>query len=357
MATSSPQSAIKVLEATASLDGWGGIEKIVVELGRRLTRPEFEVSTCVGKGFPLELKIESNLIEFKSAGSTSFRKLLQYNRAINEFQPQIVHAHFSPDYFPAGLAAKIQKVRATVLTRHMALPWSRAKATTYSKLYQKIVCVSHAVEKRLLDSGIVPSQLSVIHGGILWPGDEQSEQRVMGPNKLVYMGRLVPEKGVFALLKAVQLVPDVQCEIWGDGPHRDQIQKEIARLNLSARVTLCGFNESIREIFVPGSILVVPSECDDALPTVIAEAFAYRIPVIASERGGIPEMITSGANGLLFPSGDIPALAHCIRQMIDQPKMVETFKVAGYKTLHAKFHANIMMDGYASLFRSLCEPV
>lgn len=351
----SSRHPIRVIEAAAALDEWGGIEKSVINLQNGLSRAGFEICVCCTQNTPIAREAGASLTPFELKKPLTFQRFLQYNRAFKRFKPDIVHAHFSPDYLPAGLAAKVQRVPHSVLTRHMALRWSPTKAKLYGQLFSKMVCVSHAVERCLIESNIAREKLRVIYGGIE-PAPSPLNSRPHGlPNSLVYLGRLVPEKGIVTLLQAVQKCPTFSLKIWGQGPQEAEIKGEVDRLNLIDRVHLQGYSPCVDDALQPGSILVVPSECDDALPTVVLEAFVRKIPVIATARGGIPEMITDGQSGLLFPSNDASALAKAIQRFALEPTLYDRLSESGFLGAQCQFSLEQMGGAYAELFRSLAS--
>ncbi len=132
--------------------------------------------------------------------------------------------------------------------------------------------------------------------------------------RLLCIGRLSKEKGQLLLVQAAQLVTaagiEFELALAGDGPMRAEIEEQILRLGLAARVRITGWLDSAaieRELGLARA-LVVPS-LSEGLPVVIMEAMAARRPVIAPYLAGIPELVRNGSNGWLFPAGDVVALA------------------------------------------------
>jgi glycogen(starch) synthase len=128
----------------------------------------------------------------------------------------------------------------------------------------------------------------------------------------VFMGRLAPQKGVSTLVAAAGLLktPGAQVLLVGDGPERPVLEREVRRLGIAERVHLLGFvsHERVPAVLAHADLLVLPSVYEE-LGTVLLEAMWVGLPIVASRRGGIPDVIDDGVNGVLLPPGDPRALA------------------------------------------------
>jgi len=137
------------------------------------------------------------------------------------------------------------------------------------------------------------------------------------------IGSLIPQKGFNVLLEAVsQLIenfPDLRLIIIGDGPERKNLLRRSNQLGISGKVIWKGHLpfEEVKEYLNQSTLLVHPSVgLGDAVPTVIKEAMATGLPVIASDIVGIPELLNYGKCGILVPSGDVQALADAIKDLL-----------------------------------------
>jgi len=166
-----------------------------------------------------------------------------------------------------------------------------------------------------------------------------------------FVGRFVPEKGLLTLLQALIVLRDYPWKLLllGRGELRDTLVKIIEENNLQERVIMV---ESVPHNQVPNyinlmSTLVLPSETTSKVKTltsvgwkeqfghVLIEAMACQVPVIGSNSGEIPHVI--GDAGLIFPEGDIQALANCILQLRQNPDLAQRLGVMGYKTAMRKY--------------------
>ena len=132
---------------------------------------------------------------------------------------------------------------------------------------------------------------------------------------LVYAGRLVPEKGVGTLIKAMALMPDERLDVLGDGAEREALEALSEGLRLTDRVRFLGqqSREAVRHALAGAKAVVVPSECYDISPYALLEALAQGTPVVGSDIGGIPEL--ARGHGELFAMGDAQSLADAVARL------------------------------------------
>lgn len=193
----------------------------------------------------------------------------------------------------------------------------------------RIVAVSQAAASNLVEYGVRPERITVIHDGIDFSRFRAStrsyalrreyslsdEHFVIG-----YVGRPEPAKGLEDLLVAARDVcashKNVRFAVVGEPmlPGRDYIGelKQLARhLGLDGKVLFTGFRADVAEVYRDLDLMVLPS-WEDAFPNVLLEAMASRVPVIATTVGGIPEIVRNGETGTLIEPKDIEGLTKAI---------------------------------------------
>src|SRR6266513_2929932 len=166
--------------------------------------------------------------------------------------------------------------------------------------------------------------------------------------RVISVGRLVAFKGFEHLIDACAELArrglDFTCEIIGDGPLRDALQKKIDMLNLSPRVNLLGSlsQEVVLKKLRSADIFALPSVTDrqgasDVFPTVIIEAMAAARPVVSTRLAGIPESVVDGETGLLVPPEDTMALAKALGRLIEDAKLRLHYGRAGRARIEQHF--------------------
>ncbi len=164
--------------------------------------------------------------------------------------------------------------------------------------------------------------------------------------------RLVPVKGHKTLLDALrQLADDPSWHCWfaGDGPLRPELQQAIETLGLTGRVTLLGDRDDMPALLRQADLMALPS-LQDNLPFSIMEAQIAGIPIVASNAGGIPEMIRHEHTGLLFEAGNPSQLAACIRRMMDDPPLRGKLAQAGNLWAYAEWSDTTLLERTLSAY-------
>jgi glycosyltransferase involved in cell wall biosynthesis len=144
-----------------------------------------------------------------------------------------------------------------------------------------------------------------------------------GRPRVVFLGRLARSKGVDTLVAAAARLrtPGTQVVLVGDGPARAEVEAETRRLGVDGRVHVTGFVPHHRTpaVLASADLLVLPSSYEE-LGTVLVEALQVGLPAVASDVGGIPEVVQHGRTGLLVRPGDPAALAEAIDAVIGDPE-------------------------------------
>lgn len=171
----------------------------------------------------------------------------------------------------------------------------------------------------------------------------------------LYLGRLSGEKGIKTLIRAVEkLDRTTPCLIVGDGPIRAELEAEVQARGLH-QVRFLGYQsgEALKSLIAKAMFVVVPSEWYENSPLVIYEPFALGTPVIGARIGGIPEFITDGETGWLYPSKDVEALTEKMAWMLDNPQAVRDMGQRARRFAEVHFgleeHAQWLVDLYRNL--------
>jgi colanic acid/amylovoran biosynthesis glycosyltransferase len=184
------------------------------------------------------------------------------------------------------------------------------------------------------------------------------------PVRLLSVGRLVEKKGFAFLIEACRLLyssgVDFVCEIVGEGPERGRLEELIRAYQLSDQIRLTGSmsQTDIVDLLARSSIFVFPAIHDssgdsDNLPTVLIEAMASNLPVIATEIAGIPEIVRHNENGMLVQEKDANQLANAIRVLACNQGLLEQFGSMSRRIASEKFSLSNTVGELKSLFSRL----
>ncbi|MCC6848709.1 MAG: glycosyltransferase family 4 protein [Deltaproteobacteria bacterium] len=150
--------------------------------------------------------------------------------------------------------------------------------------------------------------------------DVYAQRRTSTPSQptVLFVGRLVREKGLFDLIEATGLVARrraCRLVIAGAGPGADEARTIAARAGIADRIELTGFVEDVRRHLLGATVLALPSY-SEGIPRVVMEAFAAGVAVVGTEIPGLRELVRSGHSGMLVPVGDVVALADAIDTLL-----------------------------------------
>jgi glycosyltransferase involved in cell wall biosynthesis len=181
----------------------------------------------------------------------------------------------------------------------------------------------HFMKTRLVAGGIPANKIRINVNPFFVEDYEPSDET---GDFILYVGRLVRQKGVFTLVKAMSRLPSGWPPLYivGDGESRGELETLISDLNLKNRVLLLGprWGREVELLIKQSCFLVVPSEWYDNLPLIVCQSYAMGKPVIASAINGIPEYVEDGMDGLLFEPGNPAALAQCIDRLSKNSALV-----------------------------------
>lgn len=196
--------------------------------------------------------------------------------------------------------------------------------------------------KEFFSNGIcAPEKIVVLHNGVIVP---EKQITLYHSHKVIYLGRLCKEKGIYDLLQAIpaviEVIPDAQFVLCGDG-ELEQVKSEAARLGVTKAIKLLGWvrGEKKEKILSTCETLVLPSYYE-GMPMVVLEAMSYGYSVIASNVGGTPHIIKDGVNGILINPGDVVALSTHLIRVLSDDKLREQYGKAARKTIEEGFDLN-----------------
>jgi glycosyltransferase involved in cell wall biosynthesis len=285
-------------------------------------------------------------------------------RYLQRQQVDILHMH-APHAHTIGLlaCALAPRVRQVVSRRVDFAPirnlFSRWK---YGRPQVRYLTVSNAVRQVMLSSGIPDAQVQTVHSGIDLKrcDDVRAASPLFSPGTRVIgtVGHLAGHKGHRYLLDAVHLIlqeePSLGLVIAGTGELREELEAQVEALGMTQQVCFAGFRHDILSLIRGFEIFVFPSNLE-GLGTSVLDAMALGKPVVATQAGGIPEMVQDGVTGLLVPPRDPQALAQAILQLLRQPALATRFGEAGARRVKQHFTAERMALQTMQVYHQLVD--
>jgi glycosyltransferase involved in cell wall biosynthesis len=271
---------------------------------------------------------------------------------------RLVHAHW---WFPSGLAAagvaSFRKLPLVTTLHGSDVRLARSVGPARA-LYARVAARSDvvtAVSGWLATEARALAPRSAAPTVAPMPADVQrfSPAGDRARDRLLFVGRLLPQKGVeYALRALVALPPEVSLDVVGDGPDSERLRRIVASLGLSARVRWHGAMPQARlvDFYRAATALVVPS-VDEGLGLVAVEAQLCETPVVAFDSGGLRDVVVDGETGVLVPSVNSETLAAALRALLARPDQGASFGRAARAAALARFAPDAVGRRYAAVYR------
>ena len=241
---------------------------------------------------------------------------------IRAFRANHIHCHFGREGMLYGwLASRMLNIPFSVtLHGSDALVDPYENLETVLKDADSVICISEKIRNTLQKHFAVNSgRTHLVRCGIN-PTDFYNSTPFPASLKILCVARLHPVKGLINLIEACAILQkrkiDFECTIFGEGFERYKLEKKIKELNLDLVIKLPGAisNEKLPDIYARHSLFVLPS-LSEGVGVVLMEAMASGLPVVASDVGGIPEIIENKINGLLVEPQQPEKLAEAIEKI------------------------------------------
>lgn len=221
--------------------------------------------------------------------------------------------------------------------------------------FARLIVATRFMREQLAANGIAAEKIE-IHAPVPAAPESKLQSSFDARNRLVYAGQIVRGKGVDVLLEALAQVQEpFECDILGDGSHRETCERLSARLGLQDRVRFHGFvpQEKILEFYSHASVAVMSSVWPEPFGATGLEAMRHGLPVVAFDAGGIGEWLMDGWNGYLVPWMDRAAFAACVEQLLRDKALARKLGERGRYWVRVHYGFSDYVDGLERLFRRL----
>jgi glycosyltransferase involved in cell wall biosynthesis len=291
-------------------------------------------------------------------------------------RPDVIHAHQVGALWYLGPAARAAGRIPVLFTEHIdhvgkSVGWrkkvkARLLLNRAARYAQKLCGVSEDVSRSMARWGTVPAgKVATVLNGIDTDryADTSSRSAVRkelgvppAARLIGTVGRLSEVKRQDLLLRAVAGFgsgrEDVRVLLVGDGHERQRLERLAADLGLGARAIFAGYQPN-PERFLPAMDVFALTSRLEGLPLALLEAWAAGLPVVSSAVGGIPDVVTDGATGFLFPFGDEPALVAALRKVVTDPDTAARVGSAGQAVVRKRYSLVRMAANYEAMYRDL----
>jgi glycosyltransferase involved in cell wall biosynthesis len=293
----------------------------LITLTYRFRKSDFDKLQVVNGGYPASLLCRCAAIAWGLSGKKS--------KVIFNFHNYAVPAKWHNRIFENWIDKQVHKNSAFVI--------SVTNHCLQSIKLRKHFCNSH--------------KLSFIYNGIEVPLNEHVFKN--DGKYCLMLATYEPRKGHLFLLKAfkkvVTVMPNIRLRVFGYAGKQHEkrvVEEEIRRLDLGNHVELNDFTEQKNELIANASVLVVPSQSEESFGLTIIEAMALGTPVVTTNIGGMPEVISDSGAGLVCFSNDPDSLAASILQILKDENLARSMSLSGIRAFKNKYDAKIMAKEY-----------
>jgi glycosyltransferase involved in cell wall biosynthesis len=368
---------INILHLRSTSGYGGGAEHVIFNICQNLPTELFNTEICFlrpinEKEFPLlQLSKDKNIKAFDIPirGKIDIKAILLLRTILKNKNIHIIHTHdYKADLY--GYFASRKLNISIVSTMHGWIFNNKIDKLYYNidKLFLKhfklITCVSNPLIEMMISDGIPSSKLVYIPNSVdnIYLNKHSKSKHLHNIFNLSEsipiigcIGRLRKEKGQICLLKAFNSIKEKcnNCHIVfvGDGPDKDYLEQYAVSNNIQNRIHFVNYQTNIINIYSEIDLLVLPS-FTEGLPLVVLEAMAMGIPVIATNVGGVKDLVHENLTGQLIDSGNIHQMASAILRYFDNQEYFQTLAYEAKELINRYYSNNSIIHKYQSLYKN-----
>jgi glycosyltransferase involved in cell wall biosynthesis len=282
-----------------------------------------------------------------------------------------VHVHWPMPMVLLGWAAQRGHAMPMVTTFYgIELRWVQSRLPFLKWLVRRAartssqaVAISSYTARELRKFADVP--IEVIPYTAEFPAPSSADTASATDQSILFVGRLIERKGVQHLIRALGAVRErtpARLVIIGDGPERAHLEELARGAGVAEHVDFRGrvSDEQLRRAYATAKVFVLPSVLDarqdtEGLGVVLLEAMNYSVPVVASDIGGITDIVQHERTGLLVPPGDETALAAALTRLLTDRVLSNTLGTAGLRALRESFSWERIVDRWEAVYRRVAS--
>jgi len=368
-APNSTTERLTVAHVVLNLD-IGGLERIVISLIQNSDHDRFRhLVYCIGNGGTLADELRNDGFPVTAMNKPAGRSLtlpFKLMRMFRREKVQVVHSHNFGALVYGEMAAKLAGVAGTVYTSHgrtSAFQKINPYLVKYFNYVNKAVGVSEDTQQLLMKtSGFPLARTQTIingldvnrYGGVI---DIERKKEALGLSDAQHVvgivARLSADKDHQTLLEAYSQIlakrTDITLLIVGDGPLKNNLLEKSNELKLGPKAVFLGDRLDVPEILKVLDLFVL-SSVTEGLAVTLLEAMASRLPIVATEVGGNPEVVIHDKTGIIVPPRDPASLAEAVCWMIDNREKAAQMGRLGRERVMEHFSIESMVRQYEALY-------
>jgi len=358
---------------------FGGIERVVLNLLRYMqpgvefvpivfTRTDTEDRTFFDRLSAMGVRYETLYVNSHTPALivNPVVNLAQAIRIVREGQFDLIHSHgYRADAFSLVVAKYlglplVSTVHGFTPTDPRLRLWCELDARLL-RFFPRVMAVSAPMKDQLVAYGLNAGRVDVVINAVeeaAQSGAGRKEIRLrlgIGDGEFVFgfVGRLSDEKGVDHLLQAAESLvtqePSARFVIVGDGPRRDDLLAATRSRGLTGKVDFVGFQSDTAPWYDAFDAFVLPS-LSEGTPMALLEAMAHGLPSVATAVGGVPQVVSNGANGLLVPSADQSKMSEAMRCLMTNAQLRAKLSQGAVELVRSSYGVDTWIEHVRSVY-------
>ncbi len=354
-----PERPLRILHIINHTGRANGHVCAVIDLACTQAALGHQVFVCSGGGDFDDLMASHGVahvkLDWNRNVATLIRTALRTLALLRRLDPDIVHAHMLTSALVVASLRPVCRLRL-VTTVHNEFQ----RSAILMRVGNRVIGVSEYVSRSMIRRGIPAAKVrTVLNGTIESPrfGQRGAAPHCLRRPAIVFVGGLHPRKGVDDLITAfaslVGEFPQAHLYVVGEGPYR-RVYATQANTEAPAAVTFCGYSDDPQAYMMAADIFVLPSRAEPA-GLVLSEAREAGCAVVATDVGGIPEMLEHGAAGILVPPGRPDLLALALGGLLRDPAHLAAMRARSQVNI-AKLSLRRVTRETLFIYRELIPP-
>jgi glycosyltransferase involved in cell wall biosynthesis len=352
---------MRILHITNHLQKIGnGIVNVAVDLACLQSQDGHDVAVASAGGEFETLLARHNAKHFQLDQTRQplniLKAIWRLREIIQEFQPDIIHAHMMTGVLLAGVLRQGNKY-SLVSTVHNEFQ----RSAVLMGLADRVIAVSQAVSDSMVRRGVPQNKLRVVPNGTLnsprHPSIEDYQPLPLHRPAITTVAGMYTRKGIAELITAFSKIasdfPQAHLYLVGDGPERSIFEEIAKNTSFSNRIHFEGFQPEPQRYMLATDIFVLASHCE-SFGLVLTEAREAGCAIVASDVDGIPETLDNRQAGILVPPKDSQTLATALAQLLSNPVQLQYWKNRAKQNLE-RFSAVRVHEETMTVYRELVK--
>ncbi len=358
---------MKILHIDTGLS-WRGGQGQVMHLALGLAARGHTSVVVARPGSAIASRMEAARIpvhRIEMRGEADLAAMMRLVRLLREEHPDIVHMHTARAHTLGAVASVLSGIGRRVVSRRVVFPIGRFSARLkYAPGTACFIAISHAVADTLVAAGVDRGRVTVVPSAVDVESLEDADGAAVRAS--FGIGRSTPtvgtvahfsrEKGLDTLVRAWRdvtvRVPDARLILIGEGEEKQRLEREASAHVVSDSIIFAGFREDVADCISAFDVFAQPS-LSEGLGSSILMAMALGRPIVATDVGGIPELVTPDETGMLVPVGDPGLLAGAIVELLERPELRDRLSGAGRQRALEHYTVDAMVDGTLAAYERL----